>query len=212
MAKVEVPAIPEDVALGPRMRALPNDRMREFAWLMAHGAWNATQCAQEAGYADNGSDLDNSKSMIRVQAHKLTHDPKIMDAIEECTRATLRGLAPLAVRRARMILENEKHPYHGRMIETVLDRTGHFAKTEHMVRVEHSVDMRELEALARRLAAESGVGVERLLGTNEGKVIEGEVVDDAGNGGSGSADIGQHLRERTGADADEEAGSGVSDD
>ena len=179
--------VPEEVMLGPRMRALASDRQRKFAWLMASATRTAAECARQAGYGDNGSLWDNSKSMVRVTAHHLAHDPRVMDAIEECTRATLRGLAPIAVKHARQILEDPAHPYHGRMIETVLDRTGHFAKTEHMVRVEHSVDMRELEALARRLAAESGVGVERLLGTNEGsrarsdegggKLIEGEVVD-----------------------------------
>jgi hypothetical protein len=62
------------------------------------------------------------------------------------------------------------------MIETVLDRTGHFARTEHSVRVEHSLDTKELEDLARRLARENGISAEKLLGN--AKTIEGEVVDE----------------------------------
>ena len=162
--------------LGPRMAVL-TDLQRKFCWLMAGGMENASGAARAAGYTDNGSLKDNGKSGIRVLAHRLMQDPRILDAIEECGRARLRMLAPMAINQVRAILEDRKHPYHGRMIETVLDRTGYAAKSEHTMRVEHSVDMRELEALARRLAAESGVGVERLLGTNEGKVIEGEVVD-----------------------------------
>jgi hypothetical protein len=105
------------------------------------------------------------------------HDPKILDAIEEATRATLKGLAPLAILRAKGILNDPKHPSHARIIETVLDRTGHFAKSEHTMKVEHSVDMRELEELARRLAAETGVSAAKFLGTNEGRVIEGEALE-----------------------------------
>jgi hypothetical protein len=168
--------IPEEVRLGPKMSALVSDRQRSFCWAMATGEETPVAAARRAGYADNGSLGNNKNSMVRVSAHRLMQDPKIIDAIAECTRATLRGLAPVAVRRAKAILNNEKHPYHGRMIETVLDRTGFFAKTEHSVRVEHTVDVRELEELARRLASENGISAEKLLGRNE-KVIEGEAVE-----------------------------------
>ena len=63
-----------------------------------------------------------------------------------------------------------------RMIETVLDRTGFFAKSEHTVKVEHSLDTGELEQLARRLALENGIDPKKLLGANT-PVIEGEVID-----------------------------------
>lgn len=152
--------------------------MRRFAYLMASGVWSATEAARQAGYSDIGGD----SSAIRVRAHDLAHDPKVQDAIEECTRSNLRELAALAVRRAKDVLNNPGHPQHGRMIETVLDRTGHFAKTEHTMRVEHSVDVRELEDLAKRLASEAGIDPARLIGVNSGKLIEGkaEEVEDEG--------------------------------
>ena len=169
--------IPE-AALGPAMSALSNDRQRKFAWLMATGMFeSAVAAAREAGYADNGSLENNRRGGIRVQSHRLMHDPKVAAAIEECTRMTLKGLAPIAELRAKEILNDRKHPYHGRMVETVLDRTGHFARSEHTMRVEHSVDVRELEELARRLAAETGVAVGKFLGVNEAPVIEGEVLE-----------------------------------
>jgi hypothetical protein len=177
--------LPDDLALGPKMAALPNDRQRRFALLMSHGVLGASECARRAGYADNGSLGNNEKGGVRVQAHKLAHDPKVLDAIEECTRATLRGLGPIAVRHAGKILEDPSHPAHARMIETVLDRAGYFARSEHTVKVEHSLDTKELEELARRLAKESGISPEKLLGTTKSLpsgadpgVIEGEVVAD----------------------------------
>ena len=114
---------------------------------------------------------------IKVWAHRLVHDSNVLEAIEEAARNLLRGLGPLAIRRAKAILEDPRHPSHARIIETVLDRTGYLAKSEHTMRVEHAVDVRELEALARRLAAETGVPEEKLLGN--AKVIEGEAVEEA---------------------------------
>jgi hypothetical protein len=167
--------IPEG-AIGPKMRALRTDKQRAFCWIMATGVENAAGAARLAGYRDNGSLRDNAKSAVRVTAHHLMQDPDILDAIEECTRATLRGLAPVAVARARAILDNANHPYHGRMIETVLDRSGYSARSEHTVKVEHSLDTKELEELARRLAKENGIPAEKLFGN--ARVIEGEVVDE----------------------------------
>jgi hypothetical protein len=185
--------IPEGALLGPKMQALRSDKQRRFAWVMATGVQSAAAAARLAGYVDSGSLQDNGKSAVRVTAHHLMQNPAILDAIEEATRATLRGLAPVAVSKAREILEDRKHPYHGRMIETVLDRTGFFARSEHMVKVEHGVDEGRLVELARRLAAENGIPVERLLGSTQSlppdsdpRVIEGEVVKDGAGDGSGA--------------------------
>jgi hypothetical protein len=172
---IEIP----EAALGPKMSALADDRRRLFCWLMASGIETPVAAARGAGFADNGA--------IRVTSHRLMHDPRVLDAIQEATGVALQGLAPMAVRRAKEILDDPKHPAHARIIETVLDRTGHFARTEHTMRVEHSVDVRELEELAQRLAAETGVSAAKLLGTNEGRVIEGEALEaEPHDGGDGS--------------------------
>jgi hypothetical protein len=166
----EIPA----EAMGPKMEALGDDRRRRFAWLMACGAKNATVAAREAGYSDKA---DGAK----VRAHGLMHNPEVRAAIEEASRCVLLDLAPMAIQAAKAILQDPKHSSHARIIETVLDRTGFFAKSEHTVKVEHSLDTKELEDLARRLAAENGIDPKRLLGvntaTNTPLVIEGEVVD-----------------------------------
>jgi hypothetical protein len=160
-------AIPSDI-LGPKMLALRDDRRRRFAFFMSCGDLNATEAARQAGFSDIGD-------ACKVRAHELMHDETILDAIDEASRKILRGLAPLAVKRARDILNDRKHPHHGRMIETILNRTGFGEKTEHKVTVEHTVDLKELRDFARRLAAETGIDPRKLLGADV-DVIEGEVV------------------------------------
>lgn len=156
------------------MQALADDRRRKFAFFMACGELSGPEAARAAGYSDPGKD----SSSIRGQVHTLMHDPNVLDAIEEAARKVLRGLAPLAIRKAKAILEDPKHPHHGRMIETIMDRTGHFARTEHKVTVEHTVDTAELESLARRLALEAGIDPARLIGRNDPKMIEHEPTPD----------------------------------
>lgn len=158
--------LPPD-AHGPKMDALWDDRVRKFAWLMACGASNAGKAAKEAGYSD-------SSEAAKVSAHRLMHNVVVLEAIQEASRKVLIGLAPKAIAAAQRILDDPKHSAHARILETILDRTGFFAETKHNVAVQHSVDTSELEALARRLAAENGIDVRRLLG---GPMIEGEVVD-----------------------------------
>jgi len=153
--------------MGPRLRALPNDRKRRFAVLMAGGELNQTEAAREAGYSDQSG-------AAKVQACLMMQDPDVKAAIEECTRGQMDALAPKAIACAKAILDDPGHKKHAFMTVAVLDRTGFFAKTEHKVTVEHTVDLKELEALARRLALEGGIPVERLIGVNGlgGKVIE----------------------------------------
>ncbi len=155
----------EGLELGPKMAAL-SERRQRFAWAMAYGERNAAEAARQAGY----SDLHEA---AKVRAHHLMHDPKVLEAIEEAAQAILRALGPLAIGAARAILENSAHPNHARMIETILDRSGYTAKTEHKVTVEHVDDGRLLE-LATRMAVELGVDRARLIGGNV--VIEGEAV------------------------------------
>jgi hypothetical protein len=156
-------------SLGPKMLALRDDRMRLFVWWMANGAPSVAAAARAAGYSD-------VKEGAKVRGCVLMQQPAILEALKETSEKTMRSLAPFALSKARAILDDPRHPSHGRMVETILDRTGFLAKTEHKVTVEHSIDVKELEALARRLAAESGVPVQRLLGGGE-KTIEATAVE-----------------------------------
>lgn len=154
-------------SLGPKMLALSDDRQRRFVWWMANGAPSVAAAARAAGYS-------NVKEGAKVRGCVLMQQPAIIEALAETSGKAMRGLVPISITRARNILEDPRHPYHGRMIEAVWDRTGYSSKTEHTVKVEHTVDTSELEALARRLANESGIPVQRLLGGDAKpvKVIE----------------------------------------
>src|SRR5262245_30370997 len=102
---------------GPKMQALRDDRRRRFAYIMACGEASAAQAARTAGYSDaSGSD--------KVTAHYLMQDQNVLAAIEEVGRKVLIGLAPLATKRAKAILDDPDHKAHARMIEMVWDRTG----------------------------------------------------------------------------------------
>jgi hypothetical protein len=104
------------------------------------------------------------------------HSADVLGAVEEVARQALLGLAPLAIAAAKSILEDCRHPGHLRAIEMVLDRTGHFARTEHKVTVEHSMDTARLEEIALRMAKELGVAPEAIFGPNRDlKQIEGVV-------------------------------------
>ena len=148
--------------MGPKLLALGTDLQRRFAFYMGCGETNATQACRDAGYK-------NSDGGIRVQAHQLMHNPDVLEAIAEVGSKQLRSLPPLAIKSLRTILEDPKTSTSTRLNTAlaVLDRTGFSARTEHKVTVEHTVDTREIEELAKRLAAESGIAVERLLGTNK---------------------------------------------
>jgi len=174
-------------AQGPKMRALWDDRVRKFAWIMGCGGKRPVDAARLAGYGDPGT----HSSSIRVRSHALMQRPEVLDAIEEVGTKVLRGLGPLAIRAARKILHDPRHPEHRKVIEMVMDRTGHGVRSEHKVTVEH-VDDGRLRELVARIAVEIGVDAVKLLGR---PVIEGEVVNEpqklsVGNGGGSGGGIG----------------------
>lgn len=156
--------IPDDVC-GPAMMAL-DTRRRTFAYLMGMGERSATKAAREAGYAPGSAG---------TSAHALMHHELVVAAIREVSSKALMGLAPLAVGAATAILHDSKHPAHARMIETILDRTGFSAKTEHTVTVEHRASREQLVEWAKQYAIERGLAPEALLPGP--KVIEAQLVE-----------------------------------
>jgi hypothetical protein len=140
--------------MGPAMLALSTDKMRRFAVLMGCGELNASTAASRAGYSDNG---------VAVVAHRLKHRPDVQAAIREVAERVFENCMPLAIASAQAILRDDKHPAHARMIETMLDRTGFGAKSEHKVTVEHR-DLTGPAMLARinELAEKFGIGAGKL--------------------------------------------------
>jgi len=136
-----------DEFLGPAMLGLSNPKHRHFAYLMGLAEVSGAEAARQAGYSDH-------MDAARVQASRMMQKPEIIEAVREVAGKVLGGLVPLAIRAAKRILEDPKHPAHARMAESILDRTGFSAKTEHKVTVEHTADLAQLEEYARRLALE----------------------------------------------------------
>jgi phage terminase small subunit len=161
-----------DEMMGPCMRELRGEKQRVFAFIMGCGEMNATAAAREAGYADPGHGAS-----LRVQAHHLVHDPAVIAAIQEVSRNVLLGLAPKALAAAKEILDDKRHPARARMIETILDRTGYLAKSEHKVVVEHEhrhrVEATEAVLLRiRALAAAAGLDPQKLPPLIDGEAVE----------------------------------------
>jgi phage terminase small subunit len=156
--------------LGPAMREL-SERQQAFVRatveLGRQGVQDNSLAARQAGY---GRD---SEGALRVQAHRLAHDPKIQAAIQEVARKeVVLAAAVIATPVTISIAMNEKLPAKDRLraCEMLFNRGGMPQQTEHKVTVEHVDDRRMLE-FADRLAAELGVDRAKLIGKNV-QVIE----------------------------------------
>lgn len=170
---VELPPIHE---LGEKMRALPNDRMRRFVIaLLELGGIDNTRAARLAGYLGNERGL-------RVQAHALAHDSRILEAIDEEARRRLHSGTIMAVSVLLQIAAGKisaKVSERLKAVDMMLNRVGISEKTEHTVKVENvgTTD----EAMLRRivhLAGQSGMDPIKLLGFNPGlPIVEAEVVE-----------------------------------
>src|SRR5262245_10298217 len=105
-------------SLGPAMLAL-NERQRAFvAAFIELGGKSATMAARCAGY------LFASEQSLRVQAHKLAHDPKIIAAIEEEAARRLAGGIALATTALIKIASDPKHKDQFRACVELLNRAG----------------------------------------------------------------------------------------
>jgi hypothetical protein len=166
MEMSELGNIPEEYC-GPALLSLSSKRQRVFAYLMGSGEQNRTECVRLAGYPGTP---DNWKR----EAYRLMQKPAVVEAVQEVARKALSGLVPMALQTIREVMADPTNPQRARVAETILDRTGYSAKTEHRVTVEHRADMALLEEFARRLATESGLPADHFL--PEPKIIDAERV------------------------------------
>ena len=169
-------------ALGPAMKALPNDRQRafvEYYVLSTKPGYGAqVTAARRAGYG--------------------MQDEQIQAAIIEASRKVLRGMAPGAVRAVHNLINDPAHKDHARALDMVLSRSDPIT-THQVVDVTHRhVDaeqeaLEELRALRTlgvsreiMIAQFGGNGLARLEAAEaadnarraqDAKVIEGEAVE-----------------------------------
>jgi phage terminase small subunit len=185
---------------GPAMAEL-TEKQRQYVLAMASDPLGtATSWAKAAGYADDGS------SMVRVTAHRLSHDPRIKTAVYECARSTIDSIGPmLGIAVMLKIARDNTHPKQLAAAIALANRSGFHETTEHVMHVQHT-DRTGAAMIERikELAGELGLDAARLLGANapekpqpEMKVIEHKENEDAG----------ARSREESGAG---EAGAGVA--
>lgn len=129
------------------------------------------QIAKAAGYSDR------SHNALRVTAHRLFHDEKVLAALHEEAGKRLRSSAVLGVSILAKIARTDGHKDQLKAAEALLNRVGFHETTEHKVTVDH-VGGDDAVARIRRAAALLGKDPTELLGANTPpmKLIEGEVV------------------------------------
>jgi hypothetical protein len=150
-------------ALGPAMRALPNNRYRafvEFYLLEKPGYGAQANAARRAGFGHAKSKPINMANI----ASRLMRRDDIVAAIAEETRKLLRSGAPEAVKALQNLIRDPEHKDHARGISMVLARTDPEI-SQHDIHVTHKVIDPDQEALEELQAL-------RALGTPRDKLLE----------------------------------------
>lgn len=119
-----------------------DERRRRFveAYFELH---EGTAAAQAAGYADNG------KTGIRVRAHRLLHDEKVLAAMREEARGRYVGLLPKAMQAQQEILLDRGHKDRFKASQHIAAAAGIATVVEH--RHEHVLSVSEQFAELIRL-------------------------------------------------------------
>jgi phage terminase small subunit len=149
--------------LGPAMKALPNDKWRDFVrfyLLEKPGRGAQTNAARRAGF---GLPHTAGPNFART-ASRLMHDERMLAAIVEESKKFVRAGAPQAAKALMALIHNPEHKDHARAVAMLLDRTD--PVTSHQV----------VEVTHRHMDADQE-GIEELralrqLGTSRDKLLE----------------------------------------
>jgi hypothetical protein len=148
--------------LGPAMKKL-NERQRDFvrAFVLEKPGYGAlVKSYRKAGFGH-----PNSKgSTLSKDAHHLSRDPRIIEAVAEEAKKVLRLGHPQAVNAALALIRDPSHRDHARAVFGLLDRVDP-ATTKHSVDVVHRVEDPDRVALEELKAL-------RTLGTGRAKLLE----------------------------------------
>lgn len=144
---------------GPLMAAL-EERQRNFIKAMLANPWGRQgDWAKAAGYSDHlGAE--------RVRGHHLANNPRIMAAAREYAAGHFLDGTGVTMAISVLIAELSNKDARIRLhaANSILDRGGVSAKTEHRVVVSHSAE--DMEKIALRLATELGIEPMKLIGGN----------------------------------------------
>jgi Terminase small subunit len=166
--------IPPEYELGPAMKALtPRQQAFVMACMNMGVEVNYSQAARLAGYSDPGLD----SSTVRVAAHNLIHDARIQAAIHEQGRKKLKAATLEATSFLVEVVQDIKGKYEVkdrlRAANSILDRGGLHALSEHQVTVTNIKSREEKLLEVAKLAKMLGRDPKELLG-NMADALEGD--------------------------------------
>jgi hypothetical protein len=146
--------------MGEAMRALPNERWRDFVryYLTGKPLRGAAEAYRRAGF-QAGDTLNDARN-----AYQLLHDDRMQRALAEESRKHYRAAIPGAVEAVKEILADPDHKDRARIAQGLLDRVDPLI-TRHEMGVTHRVLSADDEALEELRAA-------RHLGASREKLIE----------------------------------------
>lgn len=143
--------------VGPCMAKL-NERQREFVVaLMSQPVVNYTAAAEKAGY-------QGERESLRKTAHRLAHDPRVLEAIREESGKRLNAAVGMASERLLMIAQDPTHKDQLKAVTAVLNRGGLHEKVEHTHKVEVGEDAKALIHRISVLAGAIGMDPVKVLG------------------------------------------------
>jgi hypothetical protein len=156
---------------GPKMQALPNDRWRRFVLeLMGQAKRNYSAAYVAVGFSSR------SPNAVRVEAHRMAHDVRIQEAIQEEGGRRLKALLPMALDVVEQIMTDPNNKDAAKAAFGVMDRAGLGAATEHKITVGLANDT-EMLARIKVLAERNGLSLSQLLGERVAKTIEHQPID-----------------------------------
>lgn len=138
-----------------------NERQQAFVLaLFDINTRDATHAAEQAGYSTE------SRGSLKVQAHRLWHDARIQEAIDEVGKRQFKGMVPFAIKTLALVRDNPQASGAERTkaAQLILDRGGFHGVTEHKMVVEHIADDPDQMKRIAAMAAMLGLPVEKLLG------------------------------------------------
>jgi hypothetical protein len=158
---------------GPRMKALDNDRQRQFVVGLfsapPKGRGQHIWAARFAGYGK--ADGTSSNKVLGVIAARLLADQRVIEAVQEESQRRLRLLPPVAIQALEKLIATPGHRDHMRAVSAIIDRVAPLQQSLN-VNVRHdpapTLEMTE-KVLARIEALANRAGVAALPAPIEGK-------------------------------------------
>ncbi len=147
----------ETGAPGPALALLTHRQQTFVRAMLETGGQDHTRAARMAGYTGN----DNC---MRVTAHRLAHDTKVLAALKEEADKRIRSGALLGASVLIEIAGDTMHKDRFRAATELLNRAGLQVVTEHKVTVTNSGDEKAMIERIASMASQLGLDSKKLLG------------------------------------------------